>query len=184
MALRVGPWQHECMSETPNPDPTPQDPPLRSGWRGRKLLVVADGSAEGRVALYFAARRAMATGARVTLLRVIEPVDFQHWAAVEQRMQAEARQEAEAALYEMAGAVNRLTGGFAEYIIREGRPYEELKDLIAEEPDIRILILGAAAGKDGPGPILSRLEGELGKFPIPVTIVPGSLSIEDVDALT
>ncbi len=149
----------------------------------RKLLVLVNPSDEGRVALRYACLRGKATGSRITLLYVIEPTDFQHWAAVEQRMQDEARQDAEAALYEAAGEVCQYRGTLAELIIREGPRYEEVKALIAEDPDIRVLFLGAGTSKDGPGPLVSRLVNESGGFPIPLMIVPGGLTLEDIEAL-
>ena len=44
--------------------------------------------------------------------------------------------------------------------------------------------LGAATGPEGPGPIITIMAKTVGTFPIPVTIVPGNLSDEDIDALS
>ena len=47
------------------------------------------------------------------------------------------------------------------------------------------LVLGAGTGKKGPGPLVSSLAGKLsGKFPVPITVVPGNLTLEQIDALT
>ncbi len=169
------------MSDT---DPIPRDPASSHAWHGRKMLIVADNTPEGRIALHFACRRAKATGARIILLAVIAPPEFGHWAAVEKRMYDEARQEAEATLYALARIVNEETGGLAEFAVREGQPYEEIKGLIDAEEDIRILVLGAAVGKDGPGPIVSRLASGWGEIRVPITIVPGNLDADDIAALT
>ena len=60
-----------------------------------------------------------------------------------------------------------------------------IAELIEEEPEISILVLGAGTGKKGPGPLVSSLAGKLsGKFPIPITVVPGNLTLEQIDALT
>ena len=68
---------------------------------------------------------------------------------------------------------------------REGKAADEIVDLIKEEPNICILVLGAAIGKKGPGPLVTSLVGKLsGKFPIPITVVPGNLTLEEVDVLT
>ncbi len=57
--------------------------------------------------------------------------------------------------------------------------------LLEEEPSIAILVLGASTGKRGPGPLVEALTGKLiGKLHVPVTIVPGNLSNEEVDAIT
>jgi hypothetical protein len=57
--------------------------------------------------------------------------------------------------------------------------------VIKEEPRIAILVLGAGTQKKGPGPLVTSLAGKMsGKFPIPITVVPGSLTEEEIDALT
>ena len=54
--------------------------------------------------------------------------------------------------------------------------------LIDEEPSISILVLGAATGAKGPGPLVSSLTGkQVGKLRIPITIVPGNLSDADIE---
>jgi hypothetical protein len=69
--------------------------------------------------------------------------------------------------------------------IREGRPQEELLALINEEPDISILVLAAGTGQSGPGPLVSYLSGKpVARLRIPITIVPGGLTIEQIDALS
>jgi hypothetical protein len=56
--------------------------------------------------------------------------------------------------------------------------------LIAEEPMISILVLGAATGPKGPGPLVSAVTGKfVGRLRVPVTIVPGNLSVEEIDGI-
>jgi hypothetical protein len=40
------------------------------------------------------------------------------------------------------------------------------------------------AGPRGPGPLITLMADAAGSFPIPVTIVPGELSDDDIDALS
>lgn len=151
----------------------------------RKFLVVVDDTPECRVALRFAAQRARATGGGVALLYVIEPADFQHWMTVGDLMQQEAREEAEKLLQGLAGQVNELTGIVPELVVREGRKRDELLALIDEDPGIRVLVLGASPGSEGPGPLVSALAGQMsGTFRIPITIVPGTLTDQQIDELT
>lgn len=151
----------------------------------RIFLVVVDATEEMSVALRFAARRAANTNGRVALLYVMEPADFQHWMAVEEKMREERREEAEHTLQELAADVNELTGEMPIIYLREGKASALIAELIKEEPEISILVLGAGTGKKGPGPLVSSLAGKLsGKFPIPITVVPGNLSFEQIDALT
>lgn len=153
--------------------------------RRRKFLVCVDDTPECRLALRFACRRARATGGGVTLLRVIEPGDFQHWIAVGERHSEEAREDAEVLLQGLAGEVNAWADLVPELVVREGRWQDEVLALIDEDPDIRVLVLGAAAGSDEPGPLVSSLVGHMGdKVHIPVTVVPGSLTVEQIDELT
>ncbi len=151
----------------------------------RTFLVVVDATEEMRLALRFACRRARHTGGRVALLYVMEPADFQHWMAVEEKMREERRAEAERVLQDLAAEANEWTGTTPVLHVREGESSDEIVKLIEEDPGISILVLGAGVGKKGPGPLVSSLAGKLsGRFPIPITVVPGNLSMEQIDALT
>ena len=148
----------------------------------RSFLVVIDDTPECRVALRFASMRANRTGGGVVLLHVIEPPDFQHWMAVENLMREEARQEAEELLQGLASEVFAWSGIMPEYRIREGRKLDEILAILAEEPSIRVLVLGASAGDEGPGPLVSRLAGQVsGTLPVPISVVPGSMTPEQID---
>ncbi len=151
----------------------------------RIFLCVVDASDEMRVALRFASRRAKRTGGRVALLFVMEPADFQHWMSVGEKMREERREEAERVLHTLAAQVNDVVGAMPALYVREGNPSEQIRRLVEEEPRISILVLGAGTGKKGPGPLVSSIAGKLsGKFPIPITVVPGNLTDEQIDALT
>lgn len=151
----------------------------------RQFLVVVDDTPECRKALRFAWRRAKRTGAGVTLLRVINPVDFQHWLAVEERMREEAREEAEELLKTLAAEVQQQAQILPELVVREGEIRDVVMRLIDEDHSLRILVLGAGTGSEGPGPLVSQLAGRMsGAMRIPVTVVPGSLSDDQIDALT
>ena len=151
----------------------------------RVFLVVVDETEELRVALRYASRRAMATGGRVALFYVIEPSGFGHWIAVEDLMEKEMRMQAEETLKKHSDTVMNMTGQMPALYIREGNRLDALLDLLDEEPSISILVLAAGTGKGGPGPLISALAGKLNKrLHIPLTIVPGGLSDEEIDALT
>jgi nucleotide-binding universal stress UspA family protein len=152
-----------------------------SGARVRKFLVVVDTTAECKVALRYAARRAQHTGGRVTLLAAAAPPDFQQWRGVEEIMEDEAHAEAEALLHGAAGTVNELAGILPELIILQGRVTECVGQLLKEDKDISILVLAAGAGKEGPGPLVTLFAG--GVQAVPVTIVPGNLTEAAIDAI-
>ena len=151
----------------------------------RQFLVVVDDTPECRKALRFAWRRAHRTGAGVTLLRVIDPVDFQHWLSVEERMREEAREEAEALLQKLAVEVQQQSTILPELVVREGAVRDAVVKLIDDDKTIRILVLGAGTGSEGPGPLVTQLAGKMsGALRVPVTVVPGNLSDEQLDLLT
>ncbi len=151
----------------------------------RVFLVVVDDTEEMRVALRFASGRAVHTGGRVALLYVMEPNDFQHWMAVGDLIREEARAEAEKLLQRHAAQVQKWSGAMPILHLREGEPRDTLLALINEDPQISILVLGANTGARGPGPLVSALTGKMmGKLRVPVTVVPGNLSDDDIDAIS
>lgn len=152
---------------------------------GRTFLCVVDETEEFAAALQFACRRATNTNGRVALLYVVQPAEFQHWMAIGERMREEAREEAEEMLNVVASVVQKRTGQMPALYIREGTVREEVVALIEEEASISLLVLGAASGAEGPGPLVSYLvEKMAGRLRVPVTIVPGNLSEEDISAIT
>ncbi|NQU58768.1 MAG: universal stress protein, partial [Rhodospirillales bacterium] len=122
-----------------------------SGKKEFTFLCVVDDSDELSQALRFSCARAKRVGGRVSLLYVIEPAEFQHWATVGDLMLEERRQEAEELLSVISAIVQKRTGKMPLVYIREGIMYEQLMELIEEELDISLLVLGAATGSDGPG---------------------------------
>lgn len=150
----------------------------------RIFLVIVDESQELKVALRYACIRARKTGGRVALLTVIEPAEAQHWMGVNELMREEARMAAEQTLQKVAADVQKTSAAMPILHVREGDRRDELLKLIDEEPSISILVLGAATGAKGPGPLVSALTTKfVGKLRVPVTIVPGHLSIESIDAI-
>lgn len=161
----------------------PQD--IESQMRRSKFLVVVDSTPESRTALQFATQRARKVGGGVMLLYVIEPSENQPWVSVAALMKEEAREQAEQLLQQLATQVHAESGLNCELIIREGRKREELLSLIREDSSIRILVLGASTGSEGPGPLVTALAGQMsGTMQVPVTVVPGSLTAEQIDQLT
>jgi nucleotide-binding universal stress UspA family protein len=152
--------------------------------RRRKFLVIVDQSPEHRKALRYAARRAQHTGGRVSLLNVIAPGDCQHWRSVEDAMREEALGEAERLLHEAAKTVHEISGLYPELIVREGKSREAVFGLLKDDPDIMVLVLASSTGREGPGPLVTLVAQQAQMaYPIPVTIVPGSLSDADIDEL-
>jgi nucleotide-binding universal stress UspA family protein len=108
----------------------------------------------------------------------------QQWLGVADIMRAEAHEEANAVLDRYGARAAAITGVTPQRVIREGDRAQEMLNLIEEDEDIAALILAAGTGKDGPGPLVSSLSKNAGTFPIPVAIVPGHLSDEDLDSMS
>jgi nucleotide-binding universal stress UspA family protein len=151
----------------------------------RVFLVVVDDSKEQQAALHYAARRAAHTGGRVALLYVIEPSELQHWISIENLAREERREEAEQVMQSLCEQIAAIAGAIPIVYIREGHRRDQLLALIAEEPSISILVLAAGTGPEGPGPLITHLiANPVSRLRIPITIVPGNLTLEQLDAVS
>ncbi len=116
------------------------------------------------------------------MLYVIPPEEFQHWVGVGEVMRREKREEAEARLSALADEVRALSGVMPEFVIREGETDEQVLAHIGEDREIGVLVLGADEAGDGPGPLVSALVGKRGgRMPVPITVVPGGMSLDEID---
>ena len=150
----------------------------------RKFLVVLDDSKECLNAMRFAAMRAAKTGGGVEVLSIIPPEEFNHWIGVGDLMRAEAKERIEVHFEVFAKWMRDRQGVNPSLVIREGEVVPEILAQISEDPEIGILVLGASTDKKGPGPIVSQLSKNAGSLPIPITVVPGDLSKERLEAIT
>jgi nucleotide-binding universal stress UspA family protein len=150
----------------------------------RKFLVVLDDSKECLNAMRFAAMRAAKTGGGVEVLSIIPPEEFNHWIGVGDLMRAEAKERIEIHFEVFAKWMRDRQGVNPSLVIREGEVVPEILAQISEDPEIGILVLGASTDKKGPGPIVTQLSKNAGSLPIPITVVPGDLSKERLEAIT
>jgi len=133
----------------------------------RKFLLIVDESQEADCALYYAASRIQRSSGS---------------------LQVEEETTKAKALFRMFRRKLNLAGFkdvASEDVIREGAKGEEIRKLIDEDEDIAVLVLGASTDPAGPGPLVASLAAgtAVASFPIPVTIVPGTLELEDIQAL-
>ena len=150
----------------------------------RKFLVVLDDSKECLNAMRFAAMRAAKTGGGVEVLSIIPPEEFNHWIGVGDLMRAEARERIEVHFEVFAKWMRDRQGINPSLVIKEGEVVRAILAQISEDPEIGILVLGASTDKKGPGPIVTQLSKNAGSLPIPITVVPGDLSKERLEAIT
>lgn len=151
----------------------------------RKFLVIVDETSECDRAVYYAARRAARTGGLLVLLSVISIGEVnQQWLGVGDLMLEEARSEADSRLAHFATRARNLAGIDPERVLKQGVTADEILKYIDEDEDVAVLVLAAGTGNEGPGPLVTSLAGAGSvDFPIPITIVPGHLKDEDLDAV-
>ena len=150
----------------------------------RKFLLILDDSQECLNAMRFAAMRAARTGGGVEVLAVIPPEEFNHWIGVSDIMRSEARERIEVHFEVFAKWMRDRQGIDPELVIREGEPIQEILAQVKDDPEIGVLVLGTGTDKKGPGPLVTQLTKNAGSLPIPMTIVPGDLSKERLEAIT
>ncbi|MGX9356876.1 universal stress protein [Roseobacteraceae bacterium S113] len=150
----------------------------------RKFMVVLDDSQECLNAMRFAAMRAAHTGGGVEVLSIIPPDEFNHWVGVGEIMREEARERIHAHYEVFAKWMRDRQGVEPELVIREGEPVAEIMAQVQDDPEVGVLVLGAGTGKGGPGPLVTQLTKNAGSLPIPITIVPGDMSKERLEAIT
>ena len=161
--------------------------PRRSREEGhrRKFLVIIDDTPECLIALSYASRRAAHTNGAVVMLFVIEPEGPQSFLGVEEIMREEAREQAQATLAKFAARARDLANLDPEMVIREGKRADQIRALIESDEDIAILVLAAGASSEGPGPLVTAIAARgSGTFPVPITIVPATITEEQLNAIT
>jgi len=148
-------------------------------------LVVADESEEFPDALVYAGLLCRNTGWRLMILRVIEPADPAPWASITEEMRREALAEAESLTQRFSALVWTECGVTPEVALREGDLKPELRKLIDDDKSIQLIVLASAAGPGGPGPLVTQLgkSAGLGPRPVPVLVVPGALSRDEIRKL-
>ena len=150
----------------------------------RVYLVVIDDSPEAEIALRFAARRAVKTGGGVEILTLLPPQEFIAFGGIQATIEEEARLHAEGLVTAAAGTLLDESGLRPSITVREGDGPRIVREMIDANPEIAALVLGAAASGP-PGPLISYFAGpDAGALPVPVMIVPGSLTREAIDRLS
>lgn len=148
----------------------------------RKFLVLIDETEECDRALTFAAYRTKRTGGTVVLMSVVPQPEFIGM-GVEDVLRAEAVEEAERILDMRLARIREIGDVRAETVVREGNGPEQIEDVIRKDPDIAILVLATSKSNEGPGPLVSHFASRAHTLPIPLTIVPGHMSDEEIIAI-
>jgi len=148
----------------------------------RKFLVVIDETPECERALTFAAYRVKRTGGTVVLMSVVQKPEF-IGLGVEDVLRAEAVEEAERNLDARLARIRDIGDVRSESVIREGEASAEIERVIDQDRDIAILVLAASTSGEGPGPLVMHFANRANALPIPLTVVPGRMSDEEIIAI-
>lgn len=149
----------------------------------RKVLVLVNNHFSTRAAVNWAAHWAVRTGDDVALLHVIEPEGMLNIGMIRSVVQAEERAQAEKLLDTFAPLSEKLTGRVPERIVREGPLKETVRAVVKEmEEQLSMVVLAASHREKGPAPIIGYLASRMGtRVQVPLVLVPGSLSPEQID---
>ena len=150
----------------------------------RTYLVVVDDSAEARVALRFAARRAAKTNGRIEVLGIVEAQDFVQFGGVQAAIEEEQRLRIQGVVSSAIGEILDESGVEANIIIQQGEVVRGVRDYLDGRDDVAALVLGAEPS-GSPGPLVVNFTGnDAGRLPCPVMIIPGSLTDERLEQLS
>ncbi|MBW6527550.1 universal stress protein [Sphingomonas sp. RHCKR7] len=149
----------------------------------RIYLTVVDDTPEALSALRFAARRAVRTNGGVEILALLPPPEFSPFGGVQATMEEEQRQHAEGLVARAAGTLLEESGVRPSLTVRSGDGPKVIREMIAANPQIAALVLGAAAG-GAPGALVSHFAAEAGTLPVPLMIVPGGLAMDAIDRVS
>jgi len=149
----------------------------------RIYLTVIDDTPEAEIALRFAARRAVKTGGGVEILALIPPQEFIAFGGVQATIEDDQRRHAEGLVQRAAGTLLEESGLRPSLTVRSGDGPKVIRELIAANPQIAALVLGAAAS-GVPGELVAHFAADAGSLTVPLMIVPGGLSAEAIDRLS
>jgi hypothetical protein len=98
-------------------------------------------------------------------------------------MRAEAHEKIEAHFQLFKDRMEKREGITPTLAVREGDKVDAVIEHIKSDPEIGVLVLGAGVDKSGPGPVVAALTGRrMGELRVPITIVPSSMTKEEIIA--
>jgi nucleotide-binding universal stress UspA family protein len=151
----------------------------------RKFLIILDDTPEMLNAMRYAAIRAAKTGGGVEILAVVSPEEFQHFMGVADVLRAEAHEKIEAHFQVFKDRMEKREGITPSLAIREGDKVDAVLKHLKENPEIGVVVLGAGTENGGPGLLVTSLTGRrMGELRVPITIVPGSMTKDEIIAAT
>ena len=149
------------------------------------FLVVLDDSQEMFKALRYAASRSSRNNGRVALLYTFETLEFSHWKAVEDIAEVESREKAEEKIVEYENFVMTFTEKKPKKFIMKGDRVECIIKFLEANNFISNFVLAASEKSSPSDSLISSFTGKnRSKIKVPLTILPSSLSEEEIDKLS
>jgi len=150
-----------------------------------KLLLCINDTPHSRVTLRFACSKAKKSGYAVEMLHVIDTADNQNFLSMADVMRQEQRDEAEELLKKFADECYETYGVTPSLLIKEGLIGEQIVATAQADLGINMLLVGTSPETVARSNLIPWLTGQLGsKLQIPMLIIPGNLTDQQIDELT
>ena len=147
--------------------------------------MVVDDSAEARVALRFAARRAAKTDGRIEVLGIVEAQDFVQFGGVQAAIEEEQRLRIEGVVSAAVGEILDESGIEATIIIRQGEPVEGRSRICRRAARKSRHWCSARRRAATPGPLVANFTGtDAGQTALPGDDDSGLASDERLEQLS
>jgi len=149
------------------------------------FLVCVNEKSHSETALKFACAKARQCDAKVRMLYIINPMDYNTLFSVADVIKEDRLNDARKFLEETIEKASSWFDIVPSFNIREGKVMDEIIEEITENSDIALLVLGVAAdGSSSKGKLLSQLTNEIGGlYNVPLLIIPGNVTEEQIMAL-
>lgn len=149
--------------------------------KAASYLVCVNAEEYSETALHFTCYLAKKNNGSVILLHVIEPSDYLSIGVVADKMKQEKMEDSQKLLNELAGKAKDRSSIMPMVIVREGLIENEIISVVEEDPSIKMLIVGVS-GNAKKCKTTQLLVSNIGnKLKIPMLIVPGSFSAEQME---
>ena len=115
------------------------------------------------------------------IVATVDTAEFTYWLSVNNKMIDDIEKESKDALEELSVNIRSYSDVSCDYIIEHGSKLEAVKNLINLDNSISLLILASNKKDKNPGILVETISGD--GYSIPVVVIPGNLSDNDIDKL-
>jgi hypothetical protein len=115
------------------------------------------------------------------IVATVDTAEFTYWLSVNNKMIDDIEKESRDALEELSVNIKLYSDISCDYIIEHGSKLEAVKNLISLDNSISLLILASNKKDKNPGILVETISGD--GYSIPVVVIPGNLSDNDIDKL-